>query len=80
MPSCVSPDTHIALFADNAKLYRTFSSSDDQVALQNDLNALNNLSKTWDIDFNAKKCVVLQVKTRKRHHVAPVVYKLENAY
>ena len=48
------------------------------MALQNDLNALNNWSKTWDIDFNAKKCVVLPVKTRKRHHVAPVVYRLGN--
>ena len=48
------------------------------MALQNDLNALNNWSKTWEIDFNAKKCVVLQVKTRKRHHVAPVVYRLGN--
>ena len=76
MPSCVSPVTRIALFADDAKLYRTISSTDDQVALQNDLNALNNWSKTWDIDFNAKKCVVLQVKTRKRHHVASVDYKL----
>ena len=78
MPSCVSPDTHIALFADDAKMFRTISSIDDQVALQNDLNALNNWSKTWDIDFNAKKCVVLQVKTRKRHHVVPVDYKLGN--
>ena len=73
MPSCVSPDTCIALFADDAKLYRTISSIDDQVALQNDLNALNNMSKTWDIDFNAKKCVVLQVKTCKRHHITNVV-------
>ena len=26
-----------------------------------------NWSETWDIDFSAKKCVVLQVKTHKRH-------------
>ena len=55
MPSCVSPDTRNALFADEAKLHRTISSIDDQVALQNDLTALNDWSKTWDIDFNPKK-------------------------
>ena len=45
MPSCVSPETRTALFADDAKLkmpYRTISSTDDQVALQNDLYALHN--------------------------------------
>ena len=74
MPSCVSPDTRIALFADDAKLYRTISSI-DQVALQNDLKTG---VKLWDIDFNGKKYVVLRVKTRKRHHVASVDYKLGN--
>ena len=69
MPSCVSSDTRIVLFADDAKLYRTISSTDEQAELPNDLNALYNWSKIWEIDFNAKKCVVLQVKNRKRHHV-----------
>ena len=77
IPSCFSSDTRFDLFADEAKLYRKISSTDNQVALQNDLNALNNWSKTWDIG-NAKKCVVLQVKTRKRHHVPGVYYKLGN--
>ena len=71
MSSCVSPNTRIALFANDVKLYNTISFIDYQVALQNDLSALNNWSKPWDIEFNAKKCVVLRVKTRKRHHIAP---------
>ena len=53
--TCFSPHARIALFADDAKLYRTIFFIDGQVALQNDLNALNNWSKTWDIDFNAKE-------------------------
>ena len=73
MPFCVLPHTRIALFAD-AKFYRTISSIDDQAALQNDLNALNNWSKTWDIEFNAKKYLVLQVKTRKCYHVAQFTF------
>ena len=72
MPSCVSPDTRIALFADDTKLYRTISAIGDQVALQNDLIALNNWTKTWDIDLNAKMCGASgngQVKTRKRNTI-----------
>ena len=53
MPFCVSPHTRNALFAD-AKFYTTISSIDDQAALQNDLYALNNWSKTWDIEFMQK--------------------------
>ena len=42
VPSCVSPDKHIAVFADDDKLYKTMSSIDEQVVLQNDFNALSN--------------------------------------
>ena len=45
MPSGVSFDTRIVVFADDAKLFRTISSTDDQVALQNDINTLNNGAK-----------------------------------
>jgi len=64
------------LFADDAKCYRTINTIGDQLALQNDLKALHNWSVSWDIDFNAKKCVILHVKTRKRHHVPYFNYKL----
>jgi hypothetical protein len=76
MPSCVSSDTEISLFADDSKCSRIISTIADQLALQKDLNALFNWSVKWDIDFNAKKCVMLHVKTRKHHHVAPFNYKL----
>ena len=46
MLSCVSPDTRIALFADDAKLYRTIN---DQLALQNDLNVLCLRSKLMNV-------------------------------
>ena len=59
-------------------MLQNYSTINDQLALQNELNALYNWSKHWDIDFNSKKCVVLNVNTRKHHHVAPFEYKLGN--
>ena len=64
------------MFADDAKCYRPIVSIEDQLALQFDINSLFEWSKIWDLDFNAKKCVILNVATRNRHHVPAYNYQL----
>ena len=59
MPSCVSPDTRISLFADDAKLERKTSSiddDDDQVDLKNDPSALI---------FGVKHRILILMKNKK---------------
>ena len=47
------------LFADNTKAYRETPSKGECDVLQSDLNKFSVWSKTWLINFNALKCVVL---------------------
>lgn len=71
-----SVKSKLVMFADDAKCYRPIVTVDDQLTMQSDLNVLQKWSKTWDLDFNAKKCVILHVNTRKHHHLPPYNYKL----
>ena len=61
----LSKDTKIALFADDAKIYRRITSPEDSISLQNDLATLEHWSQTWRLNFNAKKCKVMHF-TRAR--------------
>ena len=53
--------SYISLFADDSKLLRKIRNHNDCVELQNDINKINQWSKTWEIEFNAKKCHVLEM-------------------
>ena len=55
--------SNIRLFADNCVLYRTINSTADNLALQQDLDKLELWSNTWQMDFNVKKCAVMQFTT-----------------
>ena len=57
----MSPPTTARLFADNCLVYRDIRGPEDLVALQNDLNALQDWSVRWGIRFNAKTCNIIQV-------------------
>ena len=48
--------SHIQLFADDAKLYRSVMLPEDSGRLQLDLNALTAWSATWQLTFNETKC------------------------
>ncbi len=52
---------YISLFADDAKLQRRIQKEEDCKALQKDLDTLYDWSRTWDMEFNAKKCHVLRM-------------------
>ena len=59
LPNCVT--STIKLFADDAKLYRAVSTSDDSECLQKDLDALANWTQKWLLPFNTSKCSVLHL-------------------
>ena len=54
LPSVVS--SKVRLFADDCLIYRNIKNKEDQIALQKDLNLLENWGNTWDMHFNAAKC------------------------
>ena len=54
----------VRLFADDCLLYREIHTDQDQVALQRDLNNLEEWANDWGMRFNAAKCYVLSVNGR----------------
>jgi hypothetical protein len=60
MPEVV--ESSIKLFADDAKIYRALKTpEEDMKALQQDLDALEEWTATWQMAFNASKCRVLHL-------------------
>ena len=55
LPSVIS--SKVRLFADDCLIYRNIKSKEDQIALQKDLNLLENCG----MRFNAAKCNIMQV-------------------
>ena len=53
--------SYISLFADDAKLLKVIGNHKDCVELQNDINKIYECSKTLEMEFNAKKCHVLEM-------------------
>lgn len=59
-------DSYMSLFADDAKLMRIIRTHEDCLLLQEDLDKIYNWSKMWKLDFNPKKCHVLNFGKSKR--------------
>ena len=59
LPSVVS--SKVRLFADDCLIYRNIKNKEDQIALQKDLNLLENWVNTWGMRFNAAKCNIMRV-------------------
>ena len=59
LPSVVS--SKVRLFADDCLFYRNIKNKEDQIALQKDLNLLENWGNTWGMRFNAAKCNIMRV-------------------
>ena len=55
----IGVSSYIILFADDAKLRRKIRSHKDCEGLRND--NIYGWSKTWEMEFNAKKCNVLEM-------------------
>ena len=50
----------LRLFADDCVLYRTVTSLGDSEQLQYDLDSILEWSQIWQMNFNIRKCTVLQ--------------------
>jgi hypothetical protein len=59
MPEAVN--SFIQMFADDAKLFAETASVEQRTQLQEDLNALLEWSRRWQLVFNAKKCKVMHL-------------------
>ena len=51
----------VRLFADDCLVYRNIKNKEDQIALQKDLNLLENWGNAWGMRFNAAKCNIMGV-------------------
>ena len=51
----------IRLFADDCILYIIINSPEDHTALQQDFNTLADWATTWQMEFNVRKCNILQI-------------------
>ena len=61
MPEVISKDTHIALYADDTKIWRQIRTWEDHIALQLDIDALNTWSVVNKMKFHPQKCKVVPV-------------------
>ena len=59
LPSVIS--SKVRLFADDCLVYREIKNRQDQIALQKDLNLLENWGSKWGMRFNAAKCNIMRM-------------------
>ena len=57
------------LFADDAKIFRSVSSNNDNKKLQDDLDRLTEWSMEWQLPFNVDKCKSLHIGRNNRKHI-----------
>ena len=56
------------LFADDAKIFRSVKSNEDNIILQRDLNKLSTWADRWQLPFNIGKCKSLHIGRHNPHH------------
>ena len=59
LPSVIS--SKVRLFADDCLVYREIKNRQDQIALQKDLNLLENWGSKWGMRFNVTKCNIMRM-------------------
>jgi hypothetical protein len=69
--------SEIRMFADDCILYRQIKSHSDRLALQNDIDSMLNWSLKWQMQYNSKKCHILQIsRQRKNNNLSHYHYHL----
>ena len=63
LPSVIS--SKVRLFADDCLVYREIKNRQDQIALQKDLNLLENWGSKWGMRFNAAKCNIMRMSRKQ---------------
>jgi len=59
LPDSLNVDSNINLYADDAKLFRHISTSQDSLSLQDYINKLTHWMDDWLIKLNINKCKVV---------------------
>lgn len=75
MPDTVT-SSETKLFADDSMLFRSIENKKDSELLQKDLTALEDWENKWQMNFNAKKCIVIRITPLKKDLTVPSTYKL----
>ena len=57
------------LIADDAKIFKSVRSTDDNKKLQDDLDSLTEWSTRWQLPFNDEKCKSLHIGRNNRKHI-----------
>ena len=66
----------IEMFADDTKIYREINNAEDTLALQSDLDFLENWTKSWKVEFNPQKCEVMRITHKQDKSQHP--YQMSN--
>ena len=65
LPSELSSDTSIAMYADDTKIWRQIYSITDSYILQNDIDHMQNWAIENKMKFHPNKCIVLQISLKR---------------
>ena len=71
-------DSEIFLYADDLKLFKEICSNEDQINLQNDLNKLQDWTKSSLLKFHPNKCEVLRISPKRKQLEVDPVYHINN--
>ena len=63
LPSVIS--SKVRLFADDCLVYREIKNRQDQIALQKDINLLENWGSKWGMRFNAANCNIMRMSRKQ---------------
>ena len=82
LPSVIS--SKVKFFADDCLVYREIKNRQDQIALQKDLNLLENRGSKWGLRFNAAKCNIMQMSRKQtlistQYELSGQVLEVKNA-
>ena len=83
LPMCLSSSSKMALYADDAKVYRQIVTYDDCLSLQSELDNIYRWSIQWGMDFNLKKCSVISFYRKKNninfyYNMNGIIFRQEN--
>ena len=67
----ISPNTNVALYADDTKIWRVIESESDCCTLQNDIDSMNNWARRNFMKFHPLKCKVLSVTHKIEDNILP---------
>ena len=74
----------IKMFADDTKIYCEINNAEDTLALQSDLDCLENWTRSWQVKFNPQKCEAMRIthkqdKSKHPYHLSNTELKSVNS-